>query len=56
MVGRGDVGGRGCAGWSGVKGGKWNNCTSIINKIYLKKEIKDTAVGKEKEMFLPLYS
>ena len=31
----GNVGGRGCAGWSGVKGGgKWDNCNSIINKIY----------------------
>ena len=33
----GNVGGRGCAGWSGVKGEKWDNCNSIINKIYLKK-------------------
>ena len=31
-----DVGGRGWAGWRGVKGGKWDNCNSIINKIYLK--------------------
>ena len=31
--------GRGCAGWRGVKGGKWDNCNSIINKIYFKKEI-----------------
>ena len=30
------MGGRGCAGWSGVKGGKWDNCNSKINKIYLK--------------------
>ena len=28
----GNVGGRGCAGWRGVKGGKWDNCNSIINK------------------------
>ena len=32
------MGGRGCAGWSGVKWGKWDNCNSIINKIYLKKD------------------
>ena len=31
----GDVGGRGCAGQRGIKGGKWDNCNSIINKIYL---------------------
>ena len=35
----GNVGGRGCAGWSGVKGGKWDNCNSIINKMYLKIKI-----------------
>ena len=34
------MGGRGCAGRRGVKGGKWDNCNSIINKIYLKKENK----------------
>ena len=34
----GNVGGRGCAGWSGVKGRKWDNCNSIINKIYFKKQ------------------
>ena len=33
----GNVGGRGGAGWRGVKGGKWDNCNSIINKIYFKK-------------------
>ena len=32
----GNVGGRGYTGWSGVKGGKWDNCNSIINK-YIKK-------------------
>ena len=32
----GNVGGRECAGWSGVKGGKWDNCNSIINKYILK--------------------
>ena len=25
-------GGRGCGGWNGVKGGKWDNCNNIINK------------------------
>ena len=34
----GNVGGRGCAGQRGVKGGKWDNCNSMINKIHLKKE------------------
>ena len=29
------MGGRGWAGWSGVKGQKWDNCNSIINK-YIK--------------------
>ena len=28
-----NVGGRGCARWRGIKGGKWDNCNSIINKI-----------------------
>ena len=28
----GNVGGRGWAGWSGVKEGKWDNCNSIIDK------------------------
>ena len=32
-----NAGGRGCAGWRGIKGrGKWDNYNSIINKIYLK--------------------
>ena len=30
----GNVGGTGCAGRRGVKRGKWDNCSSIINKIY----------------------
>ena len=34
----GNVGGRACAGWSGVRGGKWDNCNSIINK-YIKKNL-----------------
>ena len=31
-----DVGGRGWTGWSGVRGGKWDNCNSIINKYIFK--------------------
>ena len=31
-----NVVGRRCAGWRGIKGGKWDNCNSIINKIYLR--------------------
>ena len=35
------VGGGG-AGWRGIKGRKkWDNCNSIINKIYFKKEVLD---------------
>ena len=34
----GNVVGRGCVWWRGVKGGTWDNCNSIINKIYLKNE------------------
>ena len=36
----GNVGGRVCAGRRGIKGGKWDNCNSKINKIYLKKKKK----------------
>ena len=37
----GNVGRRGCGGRRGVKGGKWDNCNSITNKIYfLKKPLK----------------
>ena len=35
----GNVGGMVWAGWSGVKGGKWDNCNSIINKNIKKKDI-----------------
>ena len=34
----GNVGERGWAGWSGVRGGEWDNCNSIINNN--KKEIQ----------------
>ena len=30
------MGGREWAGWSGVKGEKWDKCNSIINKYILK--------------------
>ena len=42
----GNVGGR---GFLGMKGGKWDNCNSIINKIYLKnKDFQDQEVpGQE---------
>ena len=33
------MGGRGWARWSGVKGGKWDNCNSIINKCIFKKRL-----------------
>ena len=35
LLGGGNVGGREWAGWSGVKGGEWDNCNSIINKYVL---------------------
>ena len=41
------MGGRGCAGWSGVKGWKWDNCNSIINK-YIKKKEKQRHVSTNK--------
>ena len=34
------MGGREWAGWSGVKGWKWDNCNIIINK-YIKKKKKN---------------
>ena len=38
----GNAGGRGSAGWRRIKGGEWDNCNSIINKIYLKnKKLKN---------------
>ena len=37
LRGRGNAGGREYAGRRGIKGRKWDNCNSIINKIYLKK-------------------
>ena len=32
------MGGKGCAGQRGIKGEKWDNYNTIINKIYLKKK------------------
>ena len=33
----GNAGGSGGAGWRGIKGRKkWDNCNSMINKIYFK--------------------
>ena len=38
----GNGGGSGCVGQRGIKGEKWDNCNSIINKIYFyKKHTKD---------------
>ena len=54
------MGGRGCAGWSGVKGGKWDNCNSIINKIYFKKpkkNLKKLFIKKKKkppDLYVPV--
>ena len=47
-----NVGGRGCPGQRGIKGGKWDNCNSIINKIYLKnKKIKKEKKKKSLSSF-----
>ena len=35
------MGGRGWAGWSGVRGGEWDNCNSIINKYIFKKRMEE---------------
>ena len=45
-----NAGGRGCAGRRGIKGGKWDNCNSITNKIYFKKE-KNTKCEKYLKIF-----
>ena len=37
----GDVGGRGCARWRGINGRGYDNCNSIINKVYLKTKPKN---------------
>ena len=43
------MGGRGCAGRRGIKGGKWDNCNSIINKIHLKIINKQISPKKKKK-------
>ena len=48
----GNVGGRGWAGGNGVKGGKWDNCNSIINKYIQKNKRKLTNWGKAKAYYL----
>ena len=39
------MGGRGWARWSRVKGGKWDNCNSIINKFFFSKKKLPFALG-----------
>ena len=48
------MGGRGWAGWSGVKEGKWDNCNSIINKYIskIKKKKYKYLEGDKKEFWL----
>ena len=48
----GNVGGSGCAGRRGVKGGKWDNCNSIINKTH--KKIHKVSLGKAELTVLPM--
>ena len=50
------MGGRGWAGWSGVKGGKWDNCNSIINKYVLKNKIKIKKKEKQVVSSFRLYT
>ena len=47
----GNVGRRGCAGWRGVKRGKWDNCDSITNKTYFKKE-RGNVLGGSLQLWL----
>ena len=42
------MGGRGCAEWSGMKGEKWENCNSIIDKINFKNNNKFEMVEMQK--------
>ena len=50
------MGGRGYAGWSWVKWGKWDNCNSIINKYILKREKKNWYVCVSLSLLLSLKS
>ena len=45
------MGGRGHAGWRGIKGGEGNSCNSIVNEIILKKEVI-YALGKSTKDFV----
>ena len=45
------MGGREWAGWSGVKGGKWDKCNSIINKCIFLKIPKDLKIEKISELY-----
>ena len=48
--GQGMLEGVGGAGWKGIKGRKkWDNCYSIINKIYFLKINKYTSLKKKKK-------
>ena len=42
----GNVGGQGCAGWRGIKGGKWDSCNSIINKVHLKETWQSKCISR----------
>ena len=53
------MGERGCVGRKGVKGGKWDNCSSIINKYILKKDghfIMIMGTLHEEDMTLNIYA
>ena len=50
LKGKGSAGGRGCAGRRGIKGGKWDNCNSIINKIYFKDIQINKVIGENENM------
>ena len=42
----GNVGGSGCTRQRGIKGTKWDNCNSIISKIYFFKNMSDEKLMK----------
>ena len=45
-------GGGGQDGWSGIGGGEWDNCNSIINK-YIKNKVKfQSFKKKQKRLFI----
>ena len=50
-----NAGGRVCVRWRGIKGGKWDNCSSIINKIYFLK-IKKIKAPHSLSLCVPLPS